>query len=182
MRLEPIPAGYDRAARQAHELDSYLQRKLAGRMRGGFPTRCSSQRYALSVARQALQKFGMSSWRVTEPYGDKGQCFGGQIDSQQHTVQVMNLEPNPAAVAADNIIDAVMTRPNSVCTAGSAPENTAKIVAELRTALRGGGLGTWTIVVGHQVSSSEPCYPSGYRGRKGTAGLYHWLEIEPGSW
>jgi hypothetical protein len=183
MRLAPIPPGYDRAAWRAHAVNSYLQRELAS---------CSGLPRAVGVARRAIRKFRLTGWRVTEPYGDRGLCWKARTDSQSHTVQVTAGELSRAFVAAQKIISRVLDRPDRACLPGSAPENTAMIVADLRRALRRGGYGTWTIVVGtagpglrgvgHRVSRSEPCYyPAGYH-ISVDAGLYHWLEIEPGSW
>lgn len=162
VHMSPLPAGYDRAAR----LLAHLQRYLGA----GSRTRCLSVPEADAYARDALARFGMTGWVVTNPWGSgppagfapQG-CWEAQSDGSAFAVQVLPLpgrySPTPkAAVGPLRVMTRALPVTRATCAQGATPETAAAAGRVLRGALRRAGYGDWRVLVSQGTTAIRPCY------------------------
>lgn len=169
LRLQPLPAGYQRAAAAITALVRHLDVRFGS-------SKCVSEPQAMEYARQALRTYGFTGWRVTgyQP-GPGSRCAMFGADSEHHTIFITS--------APGQGIESVSVpglRPRSRCTAGNPPENTKVVLRQFRAALRAAGYGQWKVVVGTRVSRAQPCYGSvGYDPAHRTISLESTASLNP---
>lgn len=166
LHLAPLPADYDRAARQLADLQRYLHADLG--------TRCFSVAAADANAQGALARFGLSGWVITHPWGTGAPagfapqgCWEGQPDGAAHAIQVLpypgHPAPTPAAALGPlRIMGRVLAVTRAACRPGDAPQGTAATGRALRAALSRAGYGHWQVLVSRATSAGQPCYQLEY--------------------